>query len=120
MGNLFEDTVGIGCYHIDLDITTKANTFMFWSSYSFEIPLGAMIPIRIKNLIPGCKNIGTTHLTNGCFRLHPVEWNIGEVAGYLASMAIDENRIPKEIRSNKELLKKLQNKYKRIMGDDYE
>lgn len=29
------------------------------------------------------KNIGITHITNGCYRLHPVEWNIGEAAGYL-------------------------------------
>ena len=33
------------------------------------------------NLLPAGKNIGTTHITNGCYRLHPVEWNIGEVAG---------------------------------------
>ena len=24
-----------------------------------------------------------THLTNGCYRLHPVEWGIGEAAGSL-------------------------------------
>ena len=27
-------------------------------------------------LLPAPKNIGTTHITNGCYRLHPVEWNI--------------------------------------------
>ena len=43
-----------------------------------------MIPVRIRNLIAGAKNIGTTHITNGCYRLHPVEWNIGEAAGLLA------------------------------------
>ena len=35
----------------------------------------------MENLLPAGKNIGTTHITNGCYRLHPVEWNIGEVAG---------------------------------------
>ena len=34
----------------------------------------------------GGKNIGTTHITNGCYRLHPVEWNVGEVAGALAAL----------------------------------
>ncbi|MGG2474547.1 FAD-dependent oxidoreductase, partial [Rhizobium sp. BR5] len=34
------------------------------------------------------KNIGTTHITNGCYRLHPVEWNIGEVAGMLAAYCL--------------------------------
>ena len=35
------------------------------------------------------KNIGTTHITNGCYRLHPVEWNVGEVAGMLAAHCLD-------------------------------
>ncbi len=39
----------------------------------FQIPPGALIPRRIENLLPACKNLGTTHITNGCFRLHPVE-----------------------------------------------
>ncbi len=55
----------------------------------FQIPLGALIPVRIENLLPAAKNIGTTHITNGCYRLHPVEWNVGEVAGELAAHCLD-------------------------------
>ena len=47
----------------------------------FQIPLGALLPVRVHNLLPAGKNLGTTHITNGCYRLHPVEWNIGEAAG---------------------------------------
>ena len=54
----------------------------------FEIPLGALLPERVENLLPACKNIGTTHITNGCYRLHPVEWNIGEAAGALGGLDI--------------------------------
>ena len=53
-----------------------------------------MIPLDRDNLIPACKNIGCTHLTNGCFRLHPVEWNIGEAAGHLAAFCIDRGLDP--------------------------
>ena len=42
--------------------------------------MGALILVRIRNLLAAAKNIGTTHITNGCFRLHPVEWNTGEAA----------------------------------------
>jgi hypothetical protein len=42
----------------------------------------------MKNLIPACKNLGVTHITNGCYRLHPVEWNIGESAAALASYTL--------------------------------
>ena len=68
-----------------------------------------MIPIKTKNLIPASKNIGTTHLTNGCYRLHPVEWNIGEVAGFLASFIIDNEIDLDEVLKDK-YLKKFQEK----------
>lgn len=106
----FPDTVGVGCYHIDLHITTRSNTFCYFRSWPFEIPLGAMIPVRLKNLIPACKNISTTHLTNGCFRLHPVEWNIGEVAGYLASAALAQGCTPAQIRNEADRLRAFQDK----------
>lgn len=97
---VFEDSVGVGHYAIDIHLTTKSHSFFFDSTYPFEISLGAMIPVRLKNLIPACKNIGCTHLTNGCFRLHPVEWNVGEVAGYLASYALDHETVPAWIYEN--------------------
>lgn len=91
------DSVGIGHYAIDLHVTTRTYTFLYDSTYPFEIPLSAMIPVRIKNLIPACKNIGCTHLTNGCYRLHPVEWNVGEVAGLLAAFALKHKVTPEEV-----------------------
>lgn len=99
----FPDSVGVGSYPIDLHITHKTHTFFYKPTYRFTIPLGAMIPERMRNLIPSCKNIASTHLTNGCYRLHPVEWNIGEVAGYLASFAIDRGVRPVDVWENKEL-----------------
>lgn len=100
----FKDSVGVGSYHIDLHITTKSHTFFFDEAYPFNISLGSMIPTKIKNLIPACKNIGTTHLTNGCYRLHPVEWNIGEVAGFLASYSIFNNIEPLDVYKNTDKL----------------
>lgn len=91
------DSVGVGHYAIDIHLTTKTHTFLYDKTYPFEIPLSAMVPIRIKNLIPSCKNIGCTHLTNGCYRLHPVEWNVGEVAGILAAFCIDKGVTPNDV-----------------------
>lgn len=84
-----EDSVGVGHYAIDIHMTTKSHTFLYDSTYPFEIPFSAMVPVRLKNLLPACKNIGCTHLTSGCYRLHPVEWNVGEVAGYAAAYCMD-------------------------------
>ncbi len=105
----FEDSVGVGCYRIDLHPTTETNTFFYTESYPFEIPLGALLPVRVNNLMPACKNIGATHITNGCFRVHPVEWNIGESAGYLAAFAIEKGVKPRSVRESKELLEEFQN-----------
>ncbi|MGV3761976.1 FAD-dependent oxidoreductase [Parapedobacter sp.] len=81
----FHDSVGIGYYHIDLHPSSNRVNYIDFDSLRFQIPLGALLPVRIKNLLPANKNIGTTHITNGCYRLHPVEWSIGEAVGMLIS-----------------------------------
>jgi hypothetical protein len=96
----FADSVGIGSYRIDLHMSTGGDNYIDISSLPFQIPLGALIPVRVQNLLPACKNIGTTHITNGCYRLHPVEWNIGEAAGALAAQAIQTGSTPRRIRND--------------------
>jgi hypothetical protein len=70
----------------------------------FEIPLGSLIPRRTGNLLAAAKNIGTTHISNGAYRLHPVEWNIGEAAGTLAAFCLDRSTTPHAVRESDELL----------------
>ena len=100
----FFDSIGVGSYYLDLHPSTKGNNYIDLPSLPFEIPLGALIPQRMENLLPACKNIGTTHITNGCYRLHPVEWNIGEVVGMLAYYSSTKNVLPRDVREKKQLL----------------
>lgn len=100
----FADSVGIGSYRIDLHMSTGGNNYIDISSLPFQIPLGALIPERVENVLPACKNLGVTHITNGCYRLHPVEWNIGEAAGCLAARALAMKRPPRQIRNDPKLL----------------
>ena len=104
----FEDSVGIGSYRMDLHITTTGDHSKFGSTLPFQIPLGALIPQRMENLLPACKNIGVTHLTNGCYRLHPVEWNIGEAVGTLTAFCLTQKKQPREVRAKIELLQDYQ------------
>lgn len=97
---VFADSVGIGSYRIDLHPSTRQRTYVDISSWPFQIPLGALIPVRVENLLPACKNAGVTHITNGCYRLHPVEWNIGEAAGALAARCIREGLVPRQVRAS--------------------
>ena len=95
---LFEDSVGIGCYRIDLHPRVSGAGYLDLGCWPFQIPLGAMIPVRVENLLPGGKNLGVTHITNGAFRVHPVEWNVGEVAGLLAAFCLDRGLAPRAVR----------------------
>lgn len=105
---VFKDSVGIGLYRIDLHPASNGNPYIDIGCCPFQIPLGALIPQRITNLIPACKNIGTTHITNGSYRLHPVEWNIGESAGALASFCLQYEVPPQAVREKEQLLKTYQ------------
>jgi hypothetical protein len=102
------EPVGVGSYRIDLHPSSSGRNYVDVSSLPFQIPLGALIPKRVDNLLAACKNIGTTHITNGCYRLHPVEWNIGEAAGTLAARAVALKQVPRRIRSNPGLMRDLQ------------
>jgi len=105
----FPDTVGIGSYRIDLHPSTGGENYLDISSLPFQIPLGALLPVRVENLLPACKNIGTTHITNGCYRLHPVEWNIGESVGLLVSYCKSNRMKPRQVRASADSLRGYQN-----------
>jgi len=97
----YPESVGVGSYRIDLHPSTGGpdgpRTYIDIANYPFQIPLGALIPQRVENLLPANKNLGTTHITNGCYRLHPVEWNIGEAAGALAAHCLNTGSSPREV-----------------------
>jgi hypothetical protein len=101
---IFADSVGIGHYGMDLHPTTGGDNSPHRKSYPFQIPLGALLPVRVENLLPACKNLGVTHITNGAYRLHPVEWNIGEAAGLLAAFALSRHVPPRAVREKPGLL----------------
>lgn len=111
----FNDSVGVGCYRIDLHPSCGASgtdadgvNYIDVGSWPFQIPLGSLIPQRVENLLPACKNLGVTHITNGCYRLHPVEWNIGEAAGALAAHCVTTGESPRGVRNSAEKLKDFQ------------
>ncbi len=99
----FADSVGIGSYRIDLHPSSRRN-YLDVNSWPHQIPLGALLPVRVENLLPACKNLGVTHITNGCYRLHPIEWNIGEAAGALAAYALNGGYTPRQVRNTQNLL----------------
>jgi hypothetical protein len=100
--------VGVGSYRIDLHPSSGGDNYIDVSSLPFQIPMGALIPRRVDNLLAASKNIGVTHITNGCYRLHPVEWNIGESAGALAARCVAAKETPRAVRNDAQKLKDFQ------------
>jgi hypothetical protein len=102
----FPDSVGIGWYPIDIHSCSKRDFSI--DTRPFQIPLGALVPQGMENLLAAAKNIGTTHITNGAYRLHAVEWAIGEAAGVLADFAIDHDVTPAVVAGDDRLTEQVQ------------
>lgn len=102
------DSIGIGHYPIDIhghqDVPGAAQP-----ARPFQIPLASMIQRPVTNFLPACKNIGTTHVTNGAYRLHPVEWAIGEAAGIVAAYCLQHLTTPEQVLKNRKKLRTVQN-----------
>ena len=104
----YKDSVGIGHYMIDLHPSCAMRGEVFVAACPFRVPLGALLPARTRNVVAAGKGIGVTHITNGCTRLHPIEWAIGEAAGALAATCISRELEPAQVYESAKLTKDLQ------------
>ncbi|GAB4218021.1 MAG: FAD-dependent oxidoreductase [Synechococcales cyanobacterium] len=115
---IFFDSVGIGQYPIDFhecilpDFQTHplGNKAAESPSYPFQVPLRALIPQTIDNLLAGAKNIAATRIATAAYRVHPIEWAIGTGAAHTAVFSLDQDVIPAAIPDlqNPQLLYALQ------------
>jgi hypothetical protein len=62
----------------------------------------------MENLLPACKNLGTTRITSGAARVHPVEWSIGEASGALAAFSMARGVPPRAVRARPDLMEEFQ------------
>jgi hypothetical protein len=113
--NLFDDSVGIGSYGLDMHTVDNMAGYPLHGDMTndkrpspFQIPLGALISTTFANVLPACKNLGVTHITNSAYRVHPVEWNVGEAAGALAAFCLKHAVAPSNVLSQKRLLRGFQ------------
>lgn len=90
---LYRTGIAVGDYsidhhhfaHPDYDNIPKLN---FGPIASFNVPLGALIPKGVDDLIVAEKSISVTNIMNGATRLQPVVMQIGQAAGALAALAV--------------------------------
>ncbi|MEM8722877.1 MAG: FAD-dependent oxidoreductase [Cyanobacteria bacterium P01_G01_bin.39] len=107
---IYPDSVGIGHYAIDFhpcmnesppekagNTEREGERQGGGQAYPFQIPLRAMIPQEIDNLIVAGKSIATSHIAAAAYRVHSFEWSSGAAAGITAIFGLEEEILPYEL-----------------------
>lgn len=110
---IYSDSVGIGHYALDFHpcmVLSPPETPGNYEqpgerqgaaqTYPFQIPLRAMIPPRIDNLLITGKSIATTHISAAAYRVHSFEWSAGAAAGTTADFVLDRGLWPYQLTQN--------------------
>ena len=103
-----DTSVGVAWYKLDIHPTCLSGHGTNARVRPFVLPLGSFVARDVDNLIPGCKNIGVSHLVNACTRVHPVEWLVGEVAAHLGSRCVLTRQTPAEVHHHASEIRALQ------------
>jgi hypothetical protein len=107
---IYPDAVGIAQYAIDFHPCmtlsppeTPGNTERegvrrsHGQAYPAQIPLRAMIPQQIDNLLVAGKSIATSSIAAAAYRVHSFEWSAGAAAGTTAAFALTKGILPYEL-----------------------
>ena len=103
--NLYKTGIAVGDYpidhHHDKNPDAPEIDFINIRVPSYSIPLGSLIPEKIENFLVAEKNISVSNIVNGTTRLQPVVLGIGQAAGAIAAIAIQENTNPSQVSIRK-------------------
>ena len=107
---IYPDSVGVGHYAIDFhpcmnespaekagNTEREGERQGGGQAYPFQIPLRAMIPQKIDNLLVAGKSIATSHIAAAAYRVHSFEWSSGAAAGVTAIFGLEEEIMPYEL-----------------------
>lgn len=98
---LYRTGVAVGDYTIDhhhkKNPEAPAIDFIKIRVPSYNVPLGALIPAHHEALILAEKSISVSNIVNGASRLQPVVLGIGQAAGVLAAVALEEKKPISEV-----------------------
>ncbi|MCW6051682.1 FAD-dependent oxidoreductase [Lyngbya sp. CCAP 1446/10] len=107
---IYPDSVGIGHYAIDFhpcmtnsppeapgNTEREGTRKGQGQAYPFQIPLRAMIPQRIDNMLVAGKSIAVSHTAAAAYRVHSFEWSAGAAAGVTAAFSLENGILPYEL-----------------------
>ena len=107
---IYPDSVGIAQYAIDFhpcmalsppekpgNIERPGVRQAHGRAYPGEIPLRAMIPQKIDNLLVAGKSIATSYSAAAAYRVHSFEWSVGAAAGTTAAFVLAKGMLPYQL-----------------------
>ena len=94
---LYRTCIAVGDYPVDHHHTRyqgkeKLPNLYFYPIPSYGLPLGTLIPQDVEGLIVAEKSISVSNIVNGTTRLQPVVMQIGQAAGTLAALSIEQDK----------------------------
>jgi hypothetical protein len=105
----FDDAIAIGGYILDLH-GANTDSDMEWSmgekaSFAalnrprgpFQVPLRILLPKDMEGLLAAEKNLSMTRLAAGALRLQPICMMIGQAAGALAALSVQNGTAPRAL-----------------------
>ncbi len=96
----FPDSIAIGHYPIDLHPSCAGRNNLYLPCAPYQVPMGALIPVRLTNLLSAGKALGVSHIVNATTRMHHSEWAIGEAAGTLAAYCLRNHTTPHAVHES--------------------
>lgn len=97
---LYKTGIAVGDYPIDHHHRENTNTpqhLNFYPVPSFNLPLGCLIPQKLKGLIVAEKSTSISNVVNGTTRLQPCVMLTGQAAGALAAISVKDNLSAQDI-----------------------
>lgn len=94
---LYRTSIAVGDYPVDHHHSRYHGyedlpNLYFHPIPSYGLPLGTLLPQKVKGLIVAEKSISVSNIINGTTRLQPVVLQIGQAAGAVAALAIKNNQ----------------------------
>ncbi|MDJ0662358.1 MAG: FAD-dependent oxidoreductase [Crocosphaera sp.] len=110
---VYPDSVGVADYMIDFhpcmalsppekrgNRERQGVRIAHGGAHPAQIPLRALIPQKVDNLIVSGKSIATSHIAAAAYRVHGFEWSVGAAAGTLASFSLEKGILPYQLVDN--------------------
>jgi len=107
---IYPDSVGIAQYAIDFhpcmaeypaekpgNIERPGVRQAHGQAYPAQIPLRAMIPQKLDNMLVASKSIAASYSAAAAYRVHSFEWSVGAAAGHTVDFALRNGVLPYEL-----------------------